>query len=109
MHGVELDKLTSKKVDMTEGEHSDNHPPAVPRPTHSPPTPNLTPPDPDVPASQTKEPTQTRHSHYKQHCESNKPLPETQGSESGSVELEQPGSCQVAELVQHKASMQLFQ
>ena len=70
MHGVELDKLTSKKVDMTEGEHSDNHPPAVPRPTHSPPTPNLTPPDPDVPASQTKEPTQTRHSHYKQHCES---------------------------------------
>ena len=71
MHVVELDKLTSEKVDTTEEEHSDHYPPAVPRPTSSPPTPNINPPDPDVQASQTKEPTQTRHSHHKQHCELN--------------------------------------
>ena len=94
---------------MAEGGHSDHDPPAVPEPTYSPPTPNLNPPDPDVRASQTKEPTQARHSHHKQHYELNKPLPKTQGSKSGSVVLEQPGSCQVTELVQHKSSMQLLE
>ena len=48
MHVFELNKVTSKKVDMTEEENSDHDPPAVPRPTNSPPTPNLNPPDPDV-------------------------------------------------------------
>ena len=94
---------------MAKGGHSDNDSTAVPRPTNSPPTPDINPPDPDALASHTKEPTQARHNHYKECWELNKPLPETQGSESGSVVLEQPGSCQVAELVQHKASMQLFQ
>ena len=71
MHGVELDKLTSKKVDMTEGGHSDHDPQAIPRPTHSPPTPNVNPPDPEVQASQAKEPTQARQSNHKQHFELN--------------------------------------
>ena len=94
---------------MAEGGHSDHDPPAVPEPTYSPPTPNLNPPDPDVRASQTKEPTQARHSHHKQHYELNKPLPKTQGSKSGSVVLEQPGPCQVTELVQDTTSVQLHE
>ena len=106
---LDLTCRTSKKADMAKGGHSDNDSTAVQRPTNSPPTPDINPPDPDVLASHTKEPTRTRHNHYKQCCELNKPLPKTQGSEPGSVVLEQPGSCQVAELVQHKASMQLFQ
>ena len=66
-----MTRRTGKKLDMREGGHSDHDPPEVPGPTHSPPTPNLNPPDPDVQASQTKEPTQTRHTHHKQHYKLN--------------------------------------
>ena len=68
---LDLTIRTNKKVDTAEGGQSDNDPAAVPRPTHSQPTPNINPPDPDVQASQTKEPTQTRQSDHKLHFESN--------------------------------------
>ena len=100
---------TSKKLDMTERGHSDHNPPEVPGPTYSPPVPDLNPPDQDVQASQAREPAQTRHTHHKEHCKLNKPLPKTQGSESGSVVLKQPGPCQVTELVQGTTSVQLHE
>ena len=106
---LDLTIRTNKKVDTAEGGQSDNDPPAVPRPAHSQPTPNINPPDPDVQASHAKERTQTRHTLHKQHYKLNEPLPKAQGSKSGSVVLEQPGSCQVTELVQGTTSVQLHE
>ena len=61
---LDLTSRISMKVNMTGGGHSDNDPPAVLRPTHSPPAPNFNPSDPDVQTSQAKEPTQARHSNH---------------------------------------------